>query len=89
MLLWILALLLAPCVSGCGGGSAAPRLPQPDPEGPLERPDLRLNTDAPGAELSLVPDVCCDGQRVYVVWYDRRAGNLDIYCNSADYRSEP
>jgi hypothetical protein len=44
-------------------------------------PDRRLDTDAAGNELSLVPDACCDGDRVYVVWYDRRNGNMDVYFN--------
>lgn len=76
----LFAALLA--LAGCGGGAGTP--PQTDggpPEAPAFGPDVRLNTDAPGAELSQVPQICCDGDRVYVVWYDRRSGFLDVYFN--------
>ena len=48
---------------------------------PLAGPDVRLGTDTAGAELSLIPDLCCDGDRIYAVWYDRHAGNMDVHFN--------
>ena len=70
---------------GCGGsggggssggddGGSTPTLP------PLQS-DKRINTDPAGSELSLFPAVCCDGMKVYVAWYDRRNGDLDVYFN--------
>ncbi|MBU0755161.1 MAG: IPT/TIG domain-containing protein, partial [Planctomycetes bacterium] len=32
--------------------------------------EKRLNTDSPGASQSYCPEICCDGSRVYVTWYD-------------------
>lgn len=82
--LWIFGcalLLLAACGGGGGGaGGDAPPAP-PAPPGPQTGPDVLLSRDTPGRELSLVPDLCCDGDRVYAVWYDRRNGNLDVYFN--------
>lgn len=66
----------------CGGGGrdfVPPGTPGEPPVDEPAGPDLRLNTDEAGNELSLVPDVCCDGDRVYVTWYDRRNGNMDVY----------
>jgi len=48
--------------------------------------DIRLDTgDTPGANLSWNQQITCDGDHVYVTWFDDRNGALDIYCNhSAD-----
>lgn len=43
--------------------------------------DLRLDTDAPGAQHSFNPRICADGTRVYVVWDERRNGMADVYLN--------
>ena len=47
--------------------------------------DTRLDTDAPGEADCDAPRICCDGQRVYVVWEDDRndpdVENEDIYLN--------
>ncbi len=48
--------------------------------------DVRLDTgDAPGANDSAQPVVCCHGPRVYFAWFDRRndAVNRDIYFNGS------
>lgn len=46
--------------------------------------DIRLDTgDAAGSARSLNPDICCDGDRVYVVWHDDRNGANDIYFNAS------
>lgn len=75
-------LLLVSACGGGGGGSGDPDLPGPPPDpGPQLGPDVLLSSDTPGRELSLVPDLCCDGERIYAVWYDRRDGNLDVYFN--------
>ncbi|MDJ0975172.1 MAG: hypothetical protein QNJ98_11975 [Planctomycetota bacterium] len=79
-----LLLGLPACGGGGGGGTMGGGGTPPGPPpggGPTTGLDVRVSTDTPGNELSLVPDVCCDGDRVYAVWYDRRDGNLDIYFN--------
>lgn len=73
--------LLVGC-GGSGGGGAG----EDDGGGstPTQAPvqaDKRINTDPAGSELSLFPTMCCDGMTVYVAWYDRRNGNLDVYFN--------
>ena len=45
--------------------------------------DTRLDTDVAGAGSSNDPRICCDGQRIYVVWRDARNGSDDIYANSS------
>ena len=65
-------------MSGCGGGGGAP----PDPDGPYRPPlgqDIRLSTDVAGRELSVFPQIAQAGDRLYVVWYDRRNGKTDVY----------
>jgi PKD repeat protein len=49
--------------------------------------DIRLDTDASGANDSTVPQIACDDNgHVYVVWKDLRNGSPDIYFNySSDY----
>ncbi|MHC4163465.1 MAG: sialidase family protein [Planctomycetota bacterium] len=43
--------------------------------------DIRIDTDPPGAGLSIRPQVRCTGGTVYVVWVDARDGNADIRFN--------
>lgn len=44
--------------------------------------DTRLDTgDAAGASGSALPQICCSGNNVYVVWEDARDGLSDIYFN--------
>ncbi len=77
-----LLLAAAAGLLGCGGGGSAPPAPPTGPaDEPVFGPDVRLNTDGPGFELSQVPQICCEGERIYVVWYDRRGGFLDVYFN--------
>jgi hypothetical protein len=46
--------------------------------------DLRLDTgDTPGASRSWYPQISSSGNDVYVVWYDYRNGECDIYFNSS------
>ncbi len=77
----LLALALLLLGAACGSGRGTPSDGPGGEPGPVETADQRLNTDGAGNELSLLPDLCCDGERVYVVWYDRRAGNMDIRFN--------
>ena len=42
--------------------------------------DVRLDTDAPGAAISMRPAVACNGANAYVVWEDRRSGLGDVRC---------
>ena len=77
--LW-LALGLASLVTACGGGGGRPGSQEPDPPFlPPDAEDQRLDTDLPGAELSVFPEICCAGDRLYVTWYDRRDGDTDVY----------
>lgn len=46
--------------------------------------DIRLDTDAPGAADSQNPNICCSGQRVYVVWDEKRNGQQDVYLNYSE-----
>lgn len=74
----VCALLL--CLAACGGGGGGVRLGDPPTEpGPVRTADVRLDSDAAGAALSIVPQVCCAGERVHAVWYDLRNGATDIY----------
>jgi hypothetical protein len=44
--------------------------------------DIRLNIgDTPGASKAMHPQISSNGNNVYVVWYDARNGNSDIYFN--------
>ena len=80
--LCLIATLLTAACGGSSKGGPAPSGPAgDDPLGPLQGADVRLNTDLPGAALSVVPQLCVDGSRVYVVWYDRRNGAMDVYFN--------
>ncbi|MBI5116585.1 exo-alpha-sialidase [Candidatus Poribacteria bacterium] len=49
--------------------------------------DIRLDTDAPGADSSYTPQISSDSAgQVYVTWHDYRNGSSDIYFNrSSDY----
>jgi hypothetical protein len=49
--------------------------------------DIRIDTDAPGANNSTSPQIACDDSgHVYVAWNDSRNGNSDIYFNvSSNY----
>lgn len=76
------AFLLGLLVACGGGGRSAPSVPGDDPGGPPGIPEgVRLDTDAPGAALSVGPQLATAGGRVHVVWYDRRDGLLDIYAH--------
>lgn len=81
----ILVVLLAGLLvfaAGCGSGGSGPGAEDPqDPPVRPAGPDLRLNTDPAGFQLSVFPEICRDGGRIYVVWYDRRAGDMDIHFN--------
>jgi hypothetical protein len=43
--------------------------------------DVRIDTDAPGAGISIRPQVRCAGGTVYITWVDARDGNADIRFN--------
>ena len=78
--LLLLVLLLVLGAASCGGGGRGAGEGPPDP--PFQPPDgddQRLNTDQPGGQLSVFPEICCAGDRVYVTWYDRRDGDTDVY----------
>jgi len=45
--------------------------------------DIRLDTDDPGDNNSNRPQICCDGQYVYVVWEDARAGRGGLWSNAS------
>ncbi len=72
---------LAVALPACGGGGAGrPGDGDPDPPFlPPDRVDQRLNTDPAGAWLSVFPEICCAGDRLYVTWYDRRDDDTDVY----------
>ena len=44
-------------------------------------PATRLDTSPPGSAFSFTPQICCDGDRVYVAWSDTRNGLTDVYFN--------
>ena len=44
-------------------------------------PDVRLDTDPPGAGESSGSQIAASGSSVYVVWQDNRHGNNDIFFN--------
>lgn len=72
----LLLIGLAACGGGGGRGVSGPPAP---PFQPPDGEDQRLDTDLPGLELSVFPEICCAGDRVYVTWYDRRDGDTDVY----------
>ena len=43
--------------------------------------DIRKDTDAPGVGDSTVPQLCCEGVNVHIVWEDTRNGATDIFTN--------
>jgi hypothetical protein len=43
--------------------------------------DIRLDSGSAGAAGSLLPEICCSANQVYVTWYDERNGEPDIYFN--------
>lgn len=43
--------------------------------------DLRLDTDTPGAALSVDPQIACSGSNFWVVWEDVRNGGQEILMN--------
>jgi hypothetical protein len=46
--------------------------------------DVRLDTgDYPGASDSIGPQIACSENNIFVVWYDKRNGEADIYFNTA------
>ncbi len=40
--------------------------------------DLRLGDDAPGADSSVDPRICCDGEHLHVSWLDALHGQFDV-----------
>lgn len=81
LLTLLLLIPLSACGGGGGGGSSGGAGGGTTPTLPPLQSDKRINTDPAGSELSLFPAVCCDGMKVYVTWYDRRSGDLDVYFN--------
>jgi hypothetical protein len=68
-------------LAGCGGGGTPPaQVPGggAPPEG-ADPEDRRLDADPPGSALSIFPEVAGSGDRVYVTWYDRRHGAMDVF----------
>lgn len=45
---------------------------------------VRLDTSPPGTADSNTVEICCSGDRVYVVWADARDGADDIYFNASE-----
>lgn len=43
--------------------------------------DVRLNTNTAGVSASLAPQICCDGESVYVCWMDNRNGHYEPFFN--------
>ena len=43
--------------------------------------DTRLDRDSAGVKDSYLPQICCEGSQVCVVWEDLRNGAWDIYFN--------
>ena len=87
LLLTVVAATSIACGGGGGGGGpgGTPGPGGPGPQiDPVLGPDVRINTDTPGAELSLIPEICCDDGALYVTWYDRRNGDLDVYFNASE-----
>lgn len=77
---WLLVLVV---LGACGGNGGGPD-PGPDPDPPFDPPlasDVRLDTDPPGAALSVFPRIAAEGDALFVAWYDRRNGRTDIYFN--------
>ncbi|MDJ0974350.1 MAG: hypothetical protein QNJ98_07825 [Planctomycetota bacterium] len=64
---WPLALLLAALASACGGGSGPPRF-RPN----FFDADRAIDPTSPVTARSDSPQVCCDRNRVYAAWIDRR-----------------
>ena len=50
-------------------------IPDPAP------PEIRLDTNPPGAAGSFNLQICCDGDNVYAIWEDERDGRSEIYFN--------
>jgi hypothetical protein len=76
------AALAALLLAACGGGSPPPAGPGDDP--PFDPPsgaEVRLDTDPLGEELSVFPRIARSGERLYVAWYDRRLGDVDVFFN--------
>ena len=45
--------------------------------------DIRLDTDTPGSVPSRQPQICSDGARVYVTWYDDSLSGSDVYATAS------
>src|SRR5262245_25457927 len=75
---WTGAILLALAACG-GGGSSGGGGGGPVPPAYT---DTRLDVGDPlGWELSIFPEIARAGANLYVVWYDRRLGDLDVFFN--------
>ncbi|MDF1699987.1 MAG: sialidase family protein [Planctomycetota bacterium] len=79
--LTLFLLLLTACGSSGGSSSDGSDGGGSTPTQPPAQADRRINTDPAGSELSLFPAMCCNGREIYVAWYDRRNGDLDVYFN--------
>ena len=75
-----LVLLVASLFAGCGSGGEV-FLDEGDKDDEPPAADVRLDTDAAGAALSTSARIAASDRRLYVVWADRRNGELDIYFN--------
>ncbi|MCA8941354.1 MAG: hypothetical protein KDB80_02235, partial [Planctomycetes bacterium] len=49
-------------------------------------PDVRVDTDTPGAGNSRESHIAADGDSIYLVWIDDRNGNDDVYFNRSEDR---